>query len=101
MTGFCGQMADNNHTKSIIFPFFLLGSKTSHWETSQKQPVKLIKLTGLFLYMVPLIIEESKKTTFFYYPFKLKLMPSVSNSHNELHTEILLHFTNKIFLNDY
>ena len=52
MTGICGQMAYNNHTGSMIFPFFLLLSKTSHWETSQKQSVKLIKLTGLFLYMV-------------------------------------------------
>ena len=52
MTGFCGQTTDNNHTGSMIFPFFLLVSKTSHWETSQKQSVKLIQLTGLFLYMV-------------------------------------------------
>ena len=86
MTGFCGQMADNNHTGSMIFPFFLLVSKTSHWETSQKQSVKLIKLTGLFLYMVLSTIEESKKTAFFYSPFKLKLMPSVSNSNNEFIT---------------
>ena len=81
----------------MIFPSFLLVSKTSHWETSQKQSVKLIKLTGLFLYMV----EESKKTAFFYSPFKLKLMPSVSNSNSEFSTEISLHFTNNIFLNDY
>ena len=86
MTGVCGQTADNNYTGSMIFPFFLLVSKTSHWETSQKQSVKLIKLTGLFLYMVLSIIEESKKTAFFYSPFKLKLMPSVSNSNNEFIT---------------
>ena len=36
MTGVCGQMAYNNHTGSTIFPFFLLVSKTSHWETSRK-----------------------------------------------------------------
>ena len=30
--------------------------------------------------------EESKKTAFFYSPFKLKLMPSVSNSNNEFIT---------------
>ena len=52
MTGVCGQTAYNNHIGSLMFPFFLLVSKTSHWETSQKQSVKLIQLTGLFLYMV-------------------------------------------------
>ena len=35
MTGICGQTAYNNHTGSMIFPFFLLVSKTTHWETSK------------------------------------------------------------------
>ena len=40
-----GQTADNKHTGSMIFPFFLLGSiadKTLADDTFQNQSVKLI-----------------------------------------------------------
>ena len=80
----------------MIFPFVLLMSKTSFPgdETSRNQSVKLIWLTGLFLHAVLL-------TAFFYSPFKLKLMPSVSNCNDEFRTESSSHLTNNIFLNDY
>ena len=53
-----GQTADNKHTGSMVFPFFLLVSKTDKPlgdDTFQNQSVNMSKthlLTGLFLHTV-------------------------------------------------
>ena len=95
LVGVWGQTADNKHTGSMIFPFFLLMSKTSRWEIRLRKTSQWNSsswLTGLFPHVVLL-------TAFYYSPFKLKLMPTVSN--DEFPTEISSRFTNNIFWNDY
>ena len=76
-----GQTADNKHTGSMIFPFFLLASKTDKPlgdDTFQNQSVKLICWQAFS----------------FYSPLKLKLMLLTMNSRRGIST----HFTNDICL---
>ena len=64
--------ADNKHTGSMIFPFFLLASKTDKPlgdDTFQNQCVKLICWQAFFFI-------RFFNCYFLYSPFKLKLMPS-------------------------
>ena len=70
-----GQTADNKHTGSMIFPFFLLASKTDKPlgdDTFQNQSVKLICWQAFSF-----IIIRFLNCVFLYIsPFKMKLMPS-------------------------
>ena len=66
-----GQTADNKHTGSMIFRFFLLASKTDKplgGNTFQNQSVKLICWQAFSSY--------SSLPAFLYSPLKLKLVPS-------------------------
>ena len=67
-----GQTADNKHTGSMIFPFFLLASKTDKPlgdDTFQNQSVKLICWQAFsFIRFF---------NCFFLFSFRQKLMPSI------------------------
>ena len=79
------------HTGSMIFTFFLLVSKTSHWEMRwDSKPVSKTHLAHRFFPSCIIL------TAVFYSPLKLKLMPPVSNSNHEFHWEISSHFTKNI-----